>query len=184
MERDLIIALTPPSNHDQWTILKNFLKSFIQRFLPIGQSGVRLALITYDSGTATVQFGLDKFDKEADLKAALDTLKLSYGGYGNPAYALQLASSVLKPLRNVEKNVILFLENKVPTQEAANTSQTLSNSMAVRVTTIDILSENSLQDLRKIGTKSSDVIQTLSYNYLQTKLGQLGEIICGSKSGK
>ena len=164
--------------------MNNFIKSFIQRFLPIGQSGVRLALITYDSGAATIQFGLDKFDKEADVKAALDSLKLSYGGYGNPAYALELASSVLKPIRNVEKNIILFLENTVQNQEVAIISQNLSNSMAARVTAIDILSENSLQDLRKIGTRSSDVIQTLGYNYLQTKLGQLGEIICGSKSGE
>lgn len=164
--------------------MKGFLIDFINNYLPINSRGVRVSVATFDYFKVTVQFGLDRYSSESLLKAAIDALPFKAESQGNPALLMNtINAEVFSKSRNVQKTLVMFmgysLLNKRETVQAANDLA----FKGVSIVAFDIVSSITLADLRQIGSRLQNNIQTIGYRYLQSKLNQMGSVICGAQSG-
>lgn len=185
---DVVFAIPTSPDLPTWNYLKNFIENFIEGFFSINSEGVRIGFITYNISKTVTLFRLEQYSSESQVMAAIDSLKFEFlNGVndGNPSNALIAAKAVFSPTRSVQKTLILFLDKELSNQEDAfNAASDLTVTLGVRILTINIGSSNSFTNLRKIATRTQDILQVTNYNYLQTSIGQLGDVVCGAQSGK
>ena len=185
---DIAFAVPMPRDPDSWTYIKNFMKSFINNFLPIGDQATRVAVITYNynsGGSTQTQISLNQSHNETDVKAAIDQLTYSPDSYFDDYAAMRALMTVFNASqRQVQQvAVVVFggaLTDSTNTVNYAGVLQTNN----IRVIAIDATSALNLQTLRNVASKTTDVIQTIGYQYMQTKVLQLGSILCQAPSGE
>ena len=185
---DVAFAFPTSPDVSTWNYLKNFIEHFIEGFFSINAAGVRIGFITYNISNTVTHFRLEQYSSESQVMAAIDSLRFEFlNGVndGNPTNALIAAKALFTPTRNVQKTLILFLDKELSSQEDAfNAASDLTVTLGVRIVTINIGSSNSFTNLRKIATRTQDILQITTYGYLQTAIGQLGDVVCGAQSGR
>lgn len=75
-----------------WITARGFIKQFITVNLKVGFDQVRVAVVTYDSNSATVRFNFTRFSTEDDVKYAIDQILYSASGNADVTKAINVLS--------------------------------------------------------------------------------------------
>ena len=165
-----------------WTYIKNFMNSFINNFLPIGDQATRVAVITYNYNIgSSTQIRLSQYHNEADLKAAIDQLTYTPDstGYFDDAFAMQMIGRVFNTnQRQVQQVAILVFGGPLLNASDSLINAGILQDKNIRVIAIDATSKVNLRTLWYIASIAPDAIQTIGYQYMQTKVLQLGSTLC------
>lgn|SRR6218665_243269 len=178
---DLLFAVNIPATLPDWISVKNFIKSFITSFLPIGYQQVRIAFVTYDYYQAYVQFGLSQNDSEDEVKLAIDRILFVPASFANPVWAMQAARQTIfrgtaRP--GVQQVLVLIMLNSPPSISNAEQEAGLLASANIRTITVDVGGVVGMTYLQLLASQSSDVIASANYTVLSTQAQTLSDVMC------
>ena len=143
-----------------------------------------MSVLSFNYFNVQLQFNLSQHTSEENLLVAIDSIPFKAETQGNPALLMdRVHDLVFKDSRNVQQTLILFMGYSLLNRNEVFES---ANELAVKgvgIIAFDITSAISLGNLRKIGSRLQNNIQTLDYKFLRSKLPQLGSVVCGAQSG-
>lgn len=87
---DIAFVVDMAQVQTDWMRQRGFIKQFITEYLYIGISQVRVAIVTYDSSSATVRIALSRYSTEDELKYAVDQITYTASGNADVTRALNL----------------------------------------------------------------------------------------------
>ena len=135
---DIAFAVPMPRDAAGWTYIKNFVKSFINNFLPIGDQATRVAVVTYNYDGATTQISLSKYHSEADVKAGIDQLTYTPTDYFDDASAMQAIVKVFNTSqRQVQQVAIIVFGDQLMSSSDSVINAGILQGKNIRVISID-----------------------------------------------
>lgn len=190
---DLVFAAHVPTQVLNWNSIKAFIKLFITLYLPVGPDQVRIGFVTYDSSDAQIRFNLSTFSNEDDVKESIDRITGATSDYADPFWALRIMRlSAFEDARQaatagVPRVAVLFMDNTLNNINNVREEATLLQQNGnVRLIVVDVISVVGLNTLRSLTSDPSDVIVSVDYKYLSSKIQQMASVLCnpGSTGGR
>ena len=183
-EREVVIAFTFPRDSNEWNFQKKFIIAFIENYLPIAADGVRVSVVTFTYFQVKLEFALSQYTNEDDLKAAINSLEFKAETQGNAAKLMNEVNNLAFSIsRDVQKTLILFMGYPLLNKKEVFTAANNLAIQGINIIAFDVTNSISLSDLRQIGSRLQNNIQTNDYKFLRRKLPQLGSVVCGEQSG-
>lgn len=183
---DIAFAVDIPNDQTSWGYLKSFMLQFITLYLTVGSNAVRVAFVTYSSNGAVVRFNLTTYNNEDDVKQAIDMLPYTASSSADPTFAFNaLAQYVFQNGNRTggQSVAVLLTDNAFPNLNNAIAASKRLQNLGIEVIVFDMISANSLSNLRSVASNLQDVISSADYIFLSSKQTQLAQVICSNNPG-